>query len=125
MYDSLNNNFNYAFYTDGFMVSIPNNDNMEISLCYMNDEYYELNQFELSQGTDLDFDYQLDEEIPVLIGKGLSKTYPVGSTIKIEETALGHPITLKVQGVLKQNAYHSNYYALNSKTYYNFQFSFL
>ena len=78
VYDSLNNNFNYAFYTDGFMVSIPNNDNMEISFCYMNDEYYELNQFELSQGTDLDFDYQLDEEIPVLIGKGLSKTYPVG-----------------------------------------------
>lgn len=124
VYDSLNNNFNYAFYTDGFMVSIPNNDNMEISLCYMNDEYYELNQFELSQGTDLDFDYQLDEEIPVLIGKGLSKTYPVGSTIKIEETALGHPITLKVQGVLKQNAYHSNYYALNSKTYYNFSILF-
>lgn len=124
VYDCLNNNFNYAFYTDGFMVSIPNNDNMEISLCYMNDEYYELNQFELSQGTDLDFDYQLDEEIPVLIGKGLSKTYPVGSTIKIEETALGHPITLKVQGVLKQNAYHSNYYALNSKTYYNFSILF-
>lgn len=124
VYDSLNNNFNYAFYTDGFMVSIPNNDNMEISLCYMNDEYYELNQFELSQGTDLDFDYQFDEEIPVLIGKGLSKTYPVGSTIKIEETALGHPITLKVQGVLKQNAYHSNYYALNSKTYYNFSILF-
>ncbi|MDI9486463.1 MAG: peptide ABC transporter permease [Bacillota bacterium] len=124
VYDSLNNNFNYAFYTDGFMVSIPNNDNMEISFCYMNDEYYELNQFELSQGTDLDFDYQLDEEIPILIGKGLSKTYPVGSTIKIEETALGHPITLKVQGVLKQNAYHSNYYALNSKTYYNFSILF-
>ena len=124
VYDSLNNNFNYAFYTDGFMVSIPNNDNMEISFCYMNDEYYELNQFELSQGTDLDFDYQFDEEIPVLIGKGLSKTYPVGSTIKIEETALGHPITLKVQGVLKQNAYHSNYYALNSKTYYNFSILF-
>ena len=124
VYDCLNNNFNYAFYTDGFMVSIPNNDNMEISLCYMNDEYYELNQFELSQGADLDFDYQLDEEIPVLIGKGLSKTYPVGSTIKIEETALGHPITLKVQGVLKQNAYHSNYYALNSKTYYNFSILF-
>jgi hypothetical protein len=124
VYDSLNNNFNYAFYTDGFMVSIPNNDNMEISFCYMNDEYYELNQFELSQGTDLDFDYQFDEEIPVLIGKGLSKTYPVGSTIKIEETALGHPITLKVQGVLKQNAYHSNYNALNSKTYYNFSILF-
>lgn len=122
VYDYLNNNFNYAFYTDGFMVSLPNIDNMEISLCYMNEEYYELNQFELSQGTDLSFDYQFnkDKEIPVLIGKGLSKTYPVGSTIKMEEPVLEQPITLKVQGVLKQNACHSNYYALNSKNYYNF-----
>lgn len=122
VYDYLNNNFNYAFYTDGFMVSLPNIDDMEISLSYMNEEYYELNQFELSQGTDLDFDYQFDKdkEIPILIGKGLSKTYPVGSTIKIEDPVLEQPITLIVQGVLKQNAYHSNFYALNSKNYYNF-----
>lgn len=122
VYDYLNNNFNYAFYTDGFMVSLPNIDDMEISLCYMNEEYYELNQFELSQGTDLDFDYQFDKdkEIPILIGKGLSKTYPVGSTIKIEDPVLEQPITLIVQGVLKQNAYHSNFYALNLKNYYNF-----
>lgn len=122
VYDYLNSNFDYAFYTDGFMVSLPNINDMEISLSYMNKEYYELNEFELSQGTDLDFDYQFDKdkEIPVLIGKGLSKTYPVGSTIKIEEPVLEQPITLKVQGVLKQNAYHSNYYALNSKNYYNF-----
>ena len=39
--------------------------------------YYNLKQFELSQGTDLDFNYQFDREIPVLIGIGLSKTYPV------------------------------------------------
>lgn len=123
VYDYLNNHFDYAFYADGFMVSVPNID-METSLCYMNEAYYELNQFELSQGTVLDFDYQLDKEIPVLIGKGLSKTYPVGSTIKIEESALDRPLTLKVQGVLKQNAYHSNYYALNSKTYYNFSIFF-
>ena len=120
VYDYLNKNFNYAFYTDGFMASIPNINDMEISLSYMNEEYYKLNQFELSQGTDLDFDYQFDKEIPVLLGKGLSKTYPVGSTIKIEESVLDRPLTLKVQGILKQNAYHSNYYAPNSKTYYNF-----
>ena len=124
VYDYLNNNFNYAFYTDGFIVSVPNIDDMDISLGYMNEEYYKLSQFELSQGKDLDFDYQFDEEIPVLIGKGLSKTYPVGSTIKMEESVLERPITLKVQGVLKQNAYHSNYYALNSKTYYNFSILF-
>lgn len=120
VYDYLNNNFNYAFYTDGFIVSVPNSYDMKISLGYMNEQYYRLNEFELSQVTDLDFDYQLDGEIPVLIGKGLSKTYPVGSTIKIEESVLGRPVNLKVQGVLKQNTYHSNYYALNSKTYYNF-----
>ena len=120
----MNSNFKYAFYTDGFIVSVPNGDDMEISLGYMNEQYYRLNGFELSQGTDLYFDYQLDREIPVLIGKGLSKTYPVGATIEMEESVLGRPLTLKVQGVLKQNAYHSNYYALNSKTYYNFSILF-
>ena len=124
VYDYINNNFNYAFYADGFIVSVPNIDDMEISLVYMNKEYYKLNQFELLQGTDLEFDYQFDKEIPVLIGKGLSKTYPVGSTIEIEESVLGRPITLKVQGILKQNAHHSNYYALNSKIYYNFSVLF-
>lgn len=104
------------------MVSIPNRDDMEISLCYMNEAYYQLNQFHLSQGTDLTFDSHFDgnNEIPVLIGKGLSKTYPAGSTIDLEDPALGRKITLRVQGVLEQNAYHSNYYTLNSKSYYNF-----
>ncbi|MFP3154957.1 ABC transporter permease [Lachnospiraceae bacterium ZAX-1] len=122
VYGYLNSNFKYAFYTDGFSVSLPNNDDMEISFSYMNEEYYKLNQFELSQGTDLNFDYQFnkDKEIPILVGKGLSKTYPVGSTIKIEVPVLEQSMTLKVQGVLKQNAYHSNFYALNSKNYYNF-----
>ena len=61
VYDYLNNNFNYAFYTDGFIASISNTDDMEISLGYMNEEYYKLNQFELSQGADVDFNYQFDE----------------------------------------------------------------
>ncbi len=122
VYDYLDNNFRYAFYTDGFLVSLPNNDNMEISFSYMNEEYYNLNQYELSQGEDLNFDYQFDmgKEIPVLVGKGLSNTYPIGSTIKTEDPVLEQPVTLKVQGVLKQNAYHSNFYALNLKNYYNF-----
>ena len=124
VYSYLNSYYNYAFYVDGFMVSVPNVDDMEVHLSYMNEEYCKLKQFELLQGVDLGFDYQLDDEIPVLVGKGLSKTYPVGSTIRIEESAIGLPITLKVKGVLKQNAYHSNYYALNSKTYYNFSILF-
>lgn len=124
VYDYLNSSFEYAFYTDGFIVSVPNGDDMKISLGYLNEQYYRLNEFELSQGTDLDFDYQLDGEIPVLIGKGLGKTYPVGATIELEESVFGRPLTLKVQGVLTQNANHSNYYALNSKTYYNFSILF-
>lgn len=122
VYDYLSSNFDYAFYVDGFMVSIPNRDDMEISLCYMNEAYYQLSQFHLSQGTGLTFDSHFDgnNEIPILIGKGLSKTYPVGSTIDLEVPALGQEITLRVQGVLEQNAYHSNYYTLNSKSYYNF-----
>ena len=124
VYSYLNSYYNYAFYVDGFIVSVPNVDDMEVHLSYMNEEYYKLKQFELLQGVDLGFDYPLDDEIPVLVGKGLSKTYPVGSTIRIEESAIGLPITLKVKGVLKQNAYHSNYYALNSKTYYNFSILF-
>ena len=59
-----------------------------------------------------------------MCGIALSKTYPVGATIELEESALGRPLTLKVQGVLKQNAYHSNFYALNSKAYYNFSILF-
>ena len=122
VYDYLNSHFDYAFYVDGFMVSIPNSYDMEITLCYMNESYYAANQFELSQGTDLMFDFPLgeDKEIPVLIGKGLSEIYPVGSLINIDDPALNQAITLKVQGVLKGNEYHSNFYALNSKSYYNF-----
>lgn len=121
VYDYLNRNFSYALYTDGLMISVPNKDNMEISLNYMNEAFYKLNQFDLSQGSNLEFNYKFNEdEIPVLIGTGLSKTYPVGSTIKITDPVVEQPITLKVQGVLKQNTCHSNFYALNSKSYYNF-----
>ena len=122
IYDYLSSHFDYAFYVDGFMVSIPNSYDMEISLCYINEAYYAANQFELSQGTDLIFDFPFSEnkEIPVLIGKWLSETYSVGSLINIDDPALNQAITLKVQGILKENEYHSNFYALNSKSYYNF-----
>ena len=45
VYDYLNNNFNYAFYTDGFIASISNTDDMELSLGSVCEEYCELNQF--------------------------------------------------------------------------------
>ena len=40
VYDYLNSNFKYAFYTDGFIISVPNSEDMEISLCYINEQYY-------------------------------------------------------------------------------------
>lgn len=124
VYSYLNNNINYALFTDGFIVSVPNSYDMEVSFAYLNKEYYELNkQFEISQGNDLDFEYCIDNdniEIPVLIGKGLSETYPLGSTIKVDEPVLQKQVTLKVQGILKENIYHSNMYSLSSKQYYNF-----
>ena len=118
------NNINYALYTDGFITYLPNSYDMEVSFAYLNEEYYNLNkQFEISQGKELDFNYCLDSDevqIPVLIGKGLSETYPIGSTIKVEEPVLQRDIVLKVQGILKSNVYHSNLYSLSSKQYYNF-----
>ena len=124
VYDYLNdNNLSYALFTDGFIVSLPNDYDMKVSFAYLNEEYYKLNrQFEISQGKDLDFDYSFDDdiEIPVLIGKGLSETYPLGSMIKIEDPVLQKQIILKVQGILKPNIYHSNFYSLSSKQYYNF-----
>lgn len=125
VYDYLNNNnFRYALFTDGFIVSLPNVYDMKVSFAYLNEEYYKLNrQFEISQGKDLDFDYCFgndDIEIPVLIGKGLSETYPLGSTIKVDDPALQREIILKVHGILKANIYHSNLYSLSSKQYYNF-----
>ncbi|MEL4029502.1 peptide ABC transporter permease [Caldifermentibacillus hisashii] len=123
VYDYLNKHFSYALFTDGFIGSLPNAYDMEVSFAYLNEEYYKLNkQFEISQGKELDFDYRFDNdiEIPVLIGKGLSETYPLGSTIRMEDPVLQKQITLKVQGILKPNVYHSNLYSLSSKQYYNF-----
>lgn len=122
IYDYLNKNFKYAFYAEGFMTGLSNKDNMEISLNYVNEAYYKLNPFKLSQGKELEFSEHFDanQEIPVLVGKGVSKTYPLGSVIRIEDSVLERPIQLKVQGVLEENAHHSNFYALNSKNYYNF-----
>ncbi|NMB96635.1 MAG: ABC transporter permease, partial [Clostridiaceae bacterium] len=119
-FDYLDRNFDFALYDDGNLITLPDCD-MEVSVNYLNEEYYKLFPLELEQGTRLRFDYKLNEdEIPVLIGKGLSKTYPLGSTICISDPAMGRNITLKVVGILKKNASHSNYYMLNWKNYYNF-----
>ena len=124
VYDYLHqNHLRYALFTDGSIVTLSNNYDMEVSCAYLNEEYYQLNpQFEVSQGTGLYFDYQMDDcpEIPVLIGKGLSESYPLGSQIEIVDPGLLKPVKFKVQGILKENISHGNIHSPNSMTYYNF-----
>lgn len=122
VYDDLNAHYRYALYTDGFMVKLPNQEEMEVSVAYMNSEYNQLNPFPLEEGEPLSFDYRLQdsEAIPVLVGKGLSEEYPVGTVFHMHDPVLERDYPFKVQGVLRKNASHSNFYAISSKQYYNF-----
>ncbi|WP_214756149.1 ABC transporter permease [Exiguobacterium sp. s157] len=121
LYDYLNDNYTYAFQADGFATSLPNEQNMEVSVSYINEKAYQINQLNLPQGNHLKFDYQLDtDQISVLIGAGLASTYPVGSTIKMTDPVTQQAVTLNVQGVLEKNTHRSNFYAPNSKNYFNF-----
>ncbi|WP_079710319.1 peptide ABC transporter permease [Paraliobacillus ryukyuensis] len=121
VYKYLNNNYTYALQANGFVTSLDNKHKMDVILNYINEESYKINQFRLSQGNHLNFNYKLNKEkIPVLVGAGLAKTYPVGSNIEITDPATQQLVNLKVQGVLQKNSYRSNFYAPNSKTYFNF-----
>lgn len=121
LYEYLNNNHTYALQADGFTTSLENEHDMEVSFNYINEEAYQLNQFKLAQGDQLNFDYQFkQDDIPVLIGGGLASTYPVGSKIEITDPVTQQEVDLRVQGVLEKNTHRSNFYAPNSKNYYNF-----
>lgn len=123
IYNHLNKWFKYALFSDGFVVPLANKDGMDVTVAYLNETYSKLTpQFEIVQGENLNFDYELEHssEIPILLGAGLGKEYPIGSTIKIEDPALEEEVTLRVQGILKENTYRSNLYALSSKQYYNY-----
>ncbi|MDO6449207.1 ABC transporter permease [Oceanobacillus profundus] len=121
VYEYLDNNYTYALQADGFVTSLYNKYKMEVSFNYINEEAYKINQFRLSQGNHLDFNYKFNkEEIPVLVGAGLATTYPVGSTIEITDPVTKQLVNLKVQGVLEKNTHRSNFYAPNSKNYFNF-----
>lgn len=121
LYEYLNNNHTYALQADGFTTSLENEHGMEVSFNYINEEAYQLNQFKLAQGDQLNFDYQFkQDDIPVLIGGGLASTYPVGSKIEITDPVTQQAVDLRVQGVLEKNTHRSNFYAPNSKNYYNF-----
>lgn len=121
IYDYLEKNYDYAVHVDGFVTSLPSKTKMEISLNYLNEESYKLNHFELIQGDALNFNYdRKKDKIPVLIGFGLSEEFPIGSTIEINDSVSNDPITLKVTGILAKNTHRSNFYAPNSKSYFNF-----
>lgn len=122
IYDYLNKSYSYGLFANGFITNSLKSNNIEVSCAYINENYYNLNKFKLTEGKDLEFNYSLNEnsEIPVLIGWGLSKDYPINSTMKIYDPALSKDVTLRVKGVLKKDYHRSNIYALNSKEYYNY-----
>ncbi len=118
----LEDNLDYALYTDGFIVELSNNYDMESIVGFFNEEYYNnFMQLEFIEGGEIYFDHQsIEEEIPVFIGAGLGETYPVGSIIEMVGIVQDQSLTLKVQGIIEQDAYYSNFYLLSSKSYYNF-----
>ncbi|MFC4387859.1 peptide ABC transporter permease [Gracilibacillus marinus] len=121
VYEYLNNNYTYALQANGFVTSLQNEHNMDVIFNYINEEAYKINPFNLSHGNHLNFNYKFNKEkIPILVGAGLAKTYPVGSNIEITDPVTQQLVQLNVQGVLKKNAYRSNFYAPNSKNYFNF-----
>lgn len=113
----------YGILAEGFVIDMPNSQDMEITCSYLNKEYYDMNkQFAISQGEELDFGYDVDDSpvIPVWVGKGLSESYPLGTVTEVYEPVLQRNVKLKVQGILEPNIAHSNMYSLSSKQYYNF-----
>ncbi|OLP65802.1 hypothetical protein BACPU_14200 [Bacillus pumilus] len=120
VYEYLNNNYTYAFQADGFITSLHNKHNMDVSFNYINEESYKIKKIRLSQGNHLKFDYKFKEEIPVLVGVGLATAYPVGSNIEVTDPVTQQLVNLKVHGILEKNTHRSNFYAPNSKNYFNF-----
>lgn len=119
VYDYLESHYEYAIDTYGFVADIPNTEDMEVSVRYINEQAYDLRDIKLSEGKQITFQ-DLNTVKPVLIGAGLAKEYPVGSVIEMIDPVTHQPTKLKVNGILEKNASRSNIYALNSKNYLNY-----
>lgn len=120
VYGYLRQHFKYALTTEGFTVNVAHMK-MDASLSYLNENAYRLRNFKLAQGKKIDFDQRFkSKQIPVLIGAGLAKKYPLASVIKITDPVLNKPVSFKVVGILKKDTSQANFYALNSKNYTNF-----
>lgn len=121
IYNYLNKNYNYAFQADGFVTELANNYDMEETLNYINEAAYNLNQYDFPQNNKLYFNYDHNkDDIPVVVGPGIAESYPIGTSMKIQDSVLNRALELKVNGVLNSNTHRSNFYAPNSKNYYNF-----
>lgn len=119
VYKHLDNTYQYALQVYGFNISLPNEEEMDVTVNYLNEEAFKINKLQIIEGTDIKFDYS-GEEIPVLLGAGLRYSYPLGTLIEVIDPVTQQPVILKVQGILKKNTYRSNFYAPNSKNYFNF-----
>lgn len=122
VYDVLDDRYEYAFYTDGYITDLANSHGVEVPVGYMNQRYNELNGFSVAKGDGLTFDYSLDqgEAIPVLVGRGLADDYPLGSQFTMHDPALGRELTVRVAGIITENSSHSIIYAPDLKQYHNF-----
>ena len=121
-YAYLEDNYLYAFHVDGVIADIPNKRGFEIPVSYTNQKFDELDGFSTDHGGGLQFDYRISrgDVIPVLVGKGLAEEYPLGSQFKLNDPALEREVTVQVSGILEKDAARSNFYAYDSKNYYNF-----
>lgn len=123
IYQFINKNYEYAFFTDGLITELTNSHAIEVPAVYINNNYSRINAFPLSEGSPISFDYQLGTQntiVPILVGFGLAEEYPVGTQVHFYDPALGKNITAEVSGVLEGDISRSNYYALDFKQYYNF-----
>ncbi|WP_166984698.1 peptide ABC transporter permease [Canibacter zhoujuaniae] len=122
IYNFLSSKYEYGLFTDGYIVDLPNRYDVEIPAVYMNQTYSNLNGFAIASGEGITFESRVESSdlIPVLVGRGLTEDYPVGSTFTMVDPVLHMPKEYVVKGILAENTAHSNLYALDSKQYYNF-----
>ena len=122
IYMDLADSHRYAFHVDGIIADVDNENELDIPVSYVNQQFDELDGFAIDRGSGLNFDYSVSkgDAIPVLIGRGLEKDYPLGSEFSLNDPALERDITVRVSGILEKDAARSNFYAYDSKTYYNY-----
>lgn len=121
-YSYLEDNYRYAFHVDGVIADVPNRRGFEIPVSYVSQRFDELGGLSVDHGAGLQFGYRISQGdvIPVVVGRGLAEEYPLGSRFKFIDPALEREVIVQVSGILEKDAVRSNFYAYDSKNYYNF-----